>query len=328
MTIFRTAHDTRTDRASIIDRHVDACVTLEGVEGRLTHNAMRLPSTGGGSANLAASKEPGTVRIGIVTPLTVPETQMLPFFHPLEVKFPALGDKPAYTLLVGDARPFLKRAGERELMVTNAMELEFLTTRLALTAEWLANGPLNIYRISATMVKIYSSWIANRLTSVYALDLQEQAHIRIIAAHFFQCLHSERSEIVPENHRATAAVLSRQLNVSTNEVDSVIEHCGVVTDIDDFVVKLKSLLNTPRLTNLNTGTLVTLMSGTWFGVGGAQSAGVAIEHPPTFAAMVYLSFDQRGYRRAGLAEVAKSFKGAQGEVEIVRSIKRIRDAWL
>ena len=75
--------------------------------------------------------------------------------------------------------------------------------------------------------------------------------------------------------------------------------------------------------------LVTIISGSWFGIGGQQAACVAMEHPPTFAAMTYIAFDQRGYRRSTFADmVTKSFKGTGGEVEIVRSVNRIFDQWI
>jgi hypothetical protein len=119
------------------------------------------------------------------------------------------------------------------------------------------------------------------------------------------------------------------LNVKVNDVEAVIEYAGVITGIEDFVAKLKGWVKTPRLDSFNLGIFTTIMAGSWFGIGGSQAAVVAIEHPPTFAAMTYIAFDQRGFRRASFADmVTKSFKGTGGEIEILRSVKRICDMWV
>lgn len=333
MTVFRTAHQTRLASAEVLDKQINACMDMQVVDQRLTDNFRRLPRGYGNSASRLESVNPDTpdsaVRIGIVTPKSLGEQQLPQTFHPFEVKIPSLGSAPAYSVLMGDARPFIKLVDKRDLQVSNAMELEFMVARLVLGAHWLQNGPRDIYHISSSLVKIYSSWVANHITRRFALDLQEQMQVRILAAHFYQCLHSERDEIAEEDKRATAAVLARHLNVAVNAVEAVMEHTGVITGLEDFVTKVKDWVKSPRLDNFNLGTFVTIMSGSWFGVGGSQAAGIALEHPPTFVAMTYVAFDQRGYRRSTFADmVTKSFKGTGGEVEIVRSVKRIYEQWI
>lgn len=335
MTVFRTAHQTRMDSASDIDKQINACVDMQVVDQRLTDNFRRLPR-GYSSVSGAAIQADGVedkldprVRIGIITPKTLSEQQLPQTFHPFEAKVPSLGSAPSYSVLVGDARPFLRLVDKRDLQVTNAMELEFMVARLVLGAHWMLHGPRDIFHISSSLIRIYSSWIANHITRRCALDLQEQAQIRILAAHFYQCLHSDREEIADEDRRASAAVLARHLGVGVNEVEAIIEYAGVITGLEDFVSKIKGWVKTPRLDTFNIGTLVTIISGSWFGIGGQQAACVAMEHPPTFAAMTYIAFDQRGYRRSTFADmVTKSFKGTGGEVEIVRSVNRIFDQWI
>lgn len=330
MTIFRTAHQTRLDSASIIDRQVNACMDMQVVDQRLTNNFYALAQKRTAAESQANSDIPDrTVRIALITPKTTGEQQMPQSFHPFEVKMPSLGSAPGYTMLVGDVRAFTKSAGSHSVQVINSMEFEFMLARLILGAHWLFYGPRDVYHISSALVKIYSSWVSNNITRRFALDLQEQSQIRILAAHFYQCLHSDRQEIAVEDQRATCAVLARHLNVGVNDVEAAVEYAGVITGLEDFVSKVKGWVKTPRLENFNVGTLATIISGSWFGVGGAQAAAVALEHPPTFVAMTYIAFDQRGYRRSSFADmVTKSFKGASGEVEIVRSINRLFDQWL
>lgn len=330
MTVFRTAHQTRFASAEVLDKQINACMDMQVIDQRLTNNFLQLPRGIRSSEPQSTPDAPdGSIRIGIVTPKTLGEQQLPQTFHPFEVKVPVLGSAPAYSVLVGDARPFLKLVNKREVQVINSMELEFMVTRLILGAHWLKNGPRDIYHLSSSLVKIYSSWVANHITRRFALDLQEQMHVRILAAHFYQCLHSDRDEIEQDDKRATAAVLARHLSVNVNDVEAVIEYAGVITGLEDFVAKLKGWVKTPRLDNFNIGTFASIMFGSWFGVGGSQAAAIALEHPPTFAAMTYIAFDQRGYRRSTFADmVTKSFKGAAGEVEIVRAVNRIFDQWI
>lgn len=328
MTVFRTAHETRMDQASVIDRQVNACMDMQVIDQRLTNNFNLMPGATSRPHEAVVDKPDSFVRIALITPRTTAEQQLPQTYHPFEVKMPSLGSAPEYSMLVGDARPFLRLVDKRDLQVTNAMELEYLIARLVLGAHWMQEGPRDIYHVSSSLVRIYSSWVANHITRRFALDLQEQSQIRILAAHFYRCLHSELVEIEPSDLRANSAVLARQLNVGVNDVEAALEYAGVITGLEDFVAKVKGYVRTPRLDNFNLGTFVTIMSGSWFGVGGSVSAAVALEHPPTFVAMTYIAFDQRGYRRSSFADmVTKSFKGTGGEVEIVKSVQRIFTQW-
>ncbi|MGZ7142743.1 hypothetical protein ACXWOE_10000, partial [Streptococcus pyogenes] len=71
---------------------------MQVVDGKITANAKRF----------GFQSESDTVQIGLITPLTTKETELTQVYHPFEVKMPSLGSSAAYSILVGDARPFLK----------------------------------------------------------------------------------------------------------------------------------------------------------------------------------------------------------------------------
>ncbi len=118
-----------------------------------------------------------------------------------------------------------------------------------------------------------------------------------------------------------AAQACRAAGVPLNDFEHVLSDVDSIDSVEDFVAVLQNQLSTPRLDNFNVGVLAQIMMGTWFGFNGRELAVAAIEHPPTFAAMLYMSFAQNSYRKAGLAQVSEAFKGSRGGAEFVRNMQ-------
>lgn len=323
MPIFKTPQDTRAARGLKPTVFVETCQEIQQRSKRLTSTDFEAGGYSTLSSNRDLPKEPGAYVYGVINGGIEAERHLAQAFHPIVVPMPKIGDQVAYNIMVGDVRPFTRVEGS-SVQITALKGYLLVRVRTILSTLW-ANGQHGaIGHISPLLGSIFGSWIADVIQYNYKLDGADFVRMRICAAYYYRCLHSEATEVDVSNRRALAAVLARHLHVEPNEVEDVIEKVGVIKGLEDFVIKLKDYLKAPQLTNFDAAAFVTLMGGSWHGFGGADMSVCALEHPPTFVAMVYMSFSERGFKTTGLAQKVERFR--KNDKEIVKGVERLLKA--
>lgn len=331
MTIAITAYDTFIGSSAITPKLVHAIEDAQYPGNILTTNAADYLS--GDTPYVPAdqtfiskmSHTPIGVSAGLVTH-TDPKEAMIPSFaYPMFVISPLQDKGSDYrrACLVGDARPFMRaqKVTSSGCVVVNQMEFELLRVLIRCGMYWLERGPQNLLAISPILPAAYARWLGDTITRRFELDLTQRQIARLICAYFFLCCFTNEKELNGQHRAAMAAQACRAANVPINEFEHILRDLGVITSAADFTLVLKKCLQTPRLDEFNTGLLSMIVQGTWFGFNGRELAVAAIEHPPTFASMLYMAFAQNGYRKAGLAVTSDNFKGAKGGAEFVRNMQ-------
>ena len=323
MTIAKTAYDTFIGRPMVTTKARLGCEDTQHSSGTLSNNYydyLNLPVETGENKEVVYTG-------ALVTHGTPAEALIPPFVYPMIVNDPASFGKPGTgaerKFLVGDARPFMRaqRDSAEPCRVINAMEFELLRVLLAAGMHWLTSGPQHLMGISPVLAQVYCRWLADTISRRFELDLTQRQVARVIAAYFFQCCFSDAKDVPEQQKRAMVAQACRAAGVPLNDFEHVLSDVDSIDSVEDFVAVLQNQLSTPRLDNFNVGVLAQIMMGTWFGFNGRELAVAAIEHPPTFAAMLYMSFAQNSYRKAGLAQVSEAFKGSRGGAEFVRNMQ-------
>lgn len=322
MTILQSAYDTFLGRVSreAIKRVVIACQDAQHNTGLLTANYydyLSLPQEVGHNTN-------GVYRGALVTHGSPAEALIPAFIYPVIVEDPtasAKGDTPLH-FLVGDARYFMaaNRNSAERCRIVNQMEFELLRVQLATGMSWLADGPQKLLNMGPVMGQVYCRWLAGTIGKRFELDGTERLKARVVAAYFFQCNFIHNVAINGQQKAAMVALACRSAGVPQVEYENLLKDVTVIESAEDFVTVLRQVLDTPRLDNFNIGLLSSVMQGTWFGFNGRELACAAIEHPPTFAALLYMSFYQNSYRNAALAQVSADFKGSKGGADFVRNM--------
>lgn len=316
MSIYRTAYDTFIGRSLIIESIQEAMQDIEVSKGAFDYNYSHY-------LHLKHFDTETSTAPAIITPGSPAEACVQVFHHPMPVTIPVLGSLPARSFLVGDARSFMgKDRSTGTVYISNTMEFEFLQARLGLGAVWVSEGPQALRFISPIVQQVFASWLAENITRRFALDMGQQMRVQVLAGLFYQCLFTEEQEFSSAEINRMAVPLAKAVKAPPAEAAAIIEQVGHITSVDDFVNKVRVVLDNPRLENFNRGVLATIISGTWFGVGGKEIACVAMEHPPTFMAMLYIALAQRGFRNAPLTNIAERYKGAKGGDDFQRAVKR------
>lgn len=323
MTILKSPQDTFVARlrSQSAERAARACYDAQQSEGLLTKNYyeyLNLPSEIGESTT-------GVYTGALVTHGSASEARIPPFVLPMlvEDEVAAASKQVPRHFLVADARPFMQasRNASEPCRVVNKMEFELMRVHLAACAFWLSQGPAKLLSLSPVMGEVYCRWMANTIGRSRELDGPQRLTTRVLAAYFFQCNFNTNQTPNETQKAAMVALACRAAGVPHESFAHIFKDVDMIESAEDFVGHLKRVLDTPRMDTYNSGILSASIQGTWFGFNGKDLALAAVEHPPTFAAMLYMAFVQNGYRKAPLAQYAEDFKGNKGGAQFMRDMQ-------
>lgn len=280
MSIHQTAYDTVACRGSILRKTTEALQAAE-INGSL----MPLPESfvqqvRGGNTWLDA----------------VPA-----FSHPMLFE-----DRQGVMRLAVDVRPFgTWNAQQHEFHVRNKVDYDLTAARARLNEIWLEHSPSLLRDISTAPLFIYSSWLSEAITRRFALDPREQLDLAIVSGVFYCSLFTDAKELgEPEKMRVVAAI-TRALRCSAEDVLAVVDQVSVIGDVHEFCLRAAEVTKSVRLKELNAGVLFAIVGGTWFGFNARELAAVAIEHPPTWIAMLIAAFNERSFKNSALSKLSE-----------------------
>lgn len=311
MPIFRTGYETTAGRNIDITK-AKAEVENAQLASRTLHDNY-IDHMGG--------VYPELIRGALVTHGSAAEGLTRNFPLPILINDPT---NPKIQLLVGDAKPYMSLGRDSNGMarVTNLTEFEQLRAMLNATLLWLDKGPQTLLSINPVMQSVFSAWIADRMAGKLKLERPTAQRLQILAAYYFQCLFTDAKELSEQQQRAMIASACRSARTDAAKHEQMFEGIGVIDGLGDFLVVVKkTLTEAVQFDGMDVGTTMTLMAPSWFGFNGPMLSMAALEHPPTFAAMLYMSFGQNSYRRSGLATSSEPFRGPRGGNDFVRTMQ-------
>lgn len=219
--------------------------------------------------------------------------------------------------LVIDARPYMRfdqRSDTYRLTAEN--DYAFQCIRMALTLR-LLDGDLRVFsRLGDVPAKTFVRWITVQLATNFALPLDTQIAISIVCGYYYYGLVTggEGLAELEERHRL-APMVARATMAPLNTVLDYAERIQPMPDAAALAHQLSEHTGTIRLRDIKYADLYKLMAATWGGHGARENVGAALEHLPTFIAMVYCALDERSYRKTVLARRAET-SGRQPEQKV------------
>lgn len=187
--------------------------------------------------------------------------------------------------------------------VTNSTMYRNLVYRGALSAAWLRGGASAFRSITPLATSVFASWLGEAIGFKYALDPKTKIDLMIIAGIFYQSNHVTGIEFDKGNEQRYIAAIANAIRVPVTDVMKMYAHTQAIVSIEDFCNKVKSVLGNVRLESLNHGVLVSLMGGTWAGDNAIELTAVAMEHPPTWVALVHEAGTNVALKNMGLSKI-------------------------
>jgi hypothetical protein len=220
-----------------------------------------------------------------------------------------------YSCIVVDVRSFGRwDQHQHSFKVTNPIEYQLAVHRAHLNQVWIKQSPSIMRDISALPLSIFASWISENMTKRYGLDPGEQYKVAIYAAVFYlsQFVQGMQYTFTEQERIRMSMAISKALHVSSKDVLDVLdadndisvmngEGCPVIETVYSFCNVVSGL--SVRLKDFNPGVLYAILGNTWFGYNAKEMVAVALEHPPTWMAILLAALSERTYKNSGITKL-------------------------
>lgn len=229
----------------------------------------------------------------------------IPLFpHPILVSNTSQGN-----LLASDLRFFVRKdtpIDNVESSIRNLTEYNFARSRTILNLLWVNHGVSRVKNTLQFASGVYSSWLSEVISKTYNLDFKDKTVVAIIAHFFYQSLFHEKSVFDKEEKETMAMNTTRTTTAPANLVLEVFDKIQGMSDINDFCTAVTDIVENVRLKNFNPAILLTLVKNSWYGTNAKEVIAVALEHPPTWAAVVYTALTERTYKASTITRIAEA----------------------
>ena len=191
--------------------------------------------------------------------------------------------------------------------ITNGQGHGFAVLRGKLNLFWLTNDKQIFRDISPMAMGLYASWLGENITKRFGLTPLEQLQITILAAYFYQSLFTVEEQFTDVELLRMCRSISGAVHCKPNDVETLLNMLNgrVIRNVDEFCATCYEVTETVRLKDFNTGLLFHVISGTWFGNGAEELCAIALEHPPTWLAILMAALTERTFKNSQIAKMAE-----------------------
>lgn len=269
--------------------------------------------------------------LGLITPKT---TNIPPFGHPIILVHPVNGDQivelrdakssiEADIRTYVDVRNFTRLTRDGEIEVTSKLDYEVALYRGALSAWWAMQPTYDLLGLGNFQVTMFTRWIVEQLNRKLALPSETQLLATIITAYYYLCLFVEEDTLREEDKIKMAKQIASSTFFSVEQVLNVIEPLPLLNDIQAYTDALVNHTESIRFERFNPVLLYGILGNSWFGLNSKEMVAVAIEHPPTFIAMLYAAAKEYGYRNTIIGRVIHDNAKRGTEDQFCKAVDRL-----
>lgn len=243
---------------------------------------------------------------------------------PVLTQFLNLGDENNPKLVI-DARAYMRYDHRNDTYrLTAVNDYSFLCNRLALTLVLMNQGSQVLGRLGDIPAKTFVRWISSTLARRYNLPLEQQLSLMILCAYYYYGLVDKQSTIDEEARTRLAPIVAR---VTGAQSATVLDMAAMIQqpayNATAFAKQISELSGSLRFGDFKFIDLFSMLASSWIGIGARETVGVALEHIPTFIALVYSALGERSYRKTILTQRAESAGRLSDHKQFVSLVSRL-----
>lgn len=248
------------------------------------------------------------------------------FTHPIQVF------KNGKTYIASDLRLYLREPGKRdhdrigdediESRIRNRTEYNLAKSRHAIQALWSDGRHESIGNSTRWAATVFASWIADALQRSMALNYLEAEEVRVVAIMYYHSLFTKDGgdDVIERNLMHTAKAVkfdSARVFQTWDQVKHLQDFDYGKLDVNGLCDMLRVCVSGGRLNAMNAGLLVSTMRNSWYGTNAKDIILAALEHPPTWLAVLYTALHERSYKTTAVAKLAENLgrRGLSDEFE-------------
>lgn len=220
------------------------------------------------------------------------------FTHPLYI------EKAPYDGLYVDVRPFVSRNRQSgELKITSLADYNLLLARAGLEHIWRTEEPSVLRSMSPFPASVYSSWLAEGIKSRFGLEPEDQYKLTIFSAWFYFSLFSNDDKPDEKEYLRIVQNIHKATKISVEPIMQVLDNQSYVKGIGDFCGRLEEVIGDVRFRNFSSILLYPTINSTWYSANANEMVAVAVEHIPSFMALLLAASTERSFMRTGVSKL-------------------------
>lgn len=213
--------------------------------------------------------------------------------------------------LVVDSRQYMKfdeRTGVTRLIAANDWQLQCI--RVGLTLKLMEEGQAGLARMTDFPIKVFMDWVSGTLVQRYTLRPESEMILRVICVLYYQAMLLPELREPSHDRLRAASLISDLTRVPLDTVLMLVDpdvegSIGTLNDANDFARELSTKSRALAMGTLKFADLHTLLKASWFGANAQENVGIALEHLPTWLAILYTACSDRSYRKSKITERAE-----------------------
>jgi len=301
MTVLKTAYDTTACRDYLMKKTTDA-IEVAGLNGQLPAMAGTIggiQEVQGGSATVDA----------------IPA-----FAHPI-----AVTEGQTQKIAV-DVRQYGKWDQHQAVFhVRNATDYRLAQHRSKLNHIWLNHSPTILRDISPLPMAVFATWISEAITRYKSLNPQEQLNLTVLAAIWYSSQFTDEETFSDREKMGLANQLQKTLRISPEVTIEMLDAVPVVQSAHHFCELARQVTDSVRLQDFTTGLLFANVGSAFARNDWRELVAVALEHPPTWMALVMLAVTERTYKHTVVTKITERTSFRADAQNFVRAVTKMSE---
>lgn len=242
-----------------------------------------------------------------------------PFAHPIIVKHDH------ENVIISDVR-HAARYNRKDGELAGGDEYRYVLLRSQLMENgWINHNERDLLNVGDFQLKVFSTLLSENIGRRMNLDLVTQTNLRVIVAYYYLCLFYDEMPNSEDDRLKYYKRISRSTGILVQNVMDILKDVEPMYSTISLIDTIKENLDSVRFKNLNTGLLYNMLGGIWYGSNANENVAIALEHPPTFVAMLYQVTTNRNYRNSILGTIVHRIAKEEVAKQFVMNVKRLVD---
>ena len=230
------------------------------------------------------------------------DNDVAPFAHPIFFDRTSLNTGLADFVVV-DVRPYVRQEGSG-YRVTNSHDYNFHLKRGLLAALWSTEERERLLTTHSMSTTAYGRWLGESIRQKLGLNPDDQNIITILAIAYYMNRFVDPMDLDSERHLTKLVIqVGRYTHTDLDRVEQFRNEFSTLITIDDLIASIKKCVENPRIEMLSYALMVSVLTYGWRGAHAKEIMAVAIEHPPTWLAVIITALTTRVVRESPVAKI-------------------------
>lgn len=192
----------------------------------------------------------------------------------------------------------------QQLRIRNRVEYDARLTMGSLIADWQIGQPDRFLINNPVCLAVFAAMLGEAVRGRSGIDPMSQLKISVLGAvHYMNCFTTPEEQEGREYKARLSSMITRHCGYRGDEVAAIVDEYYNINGLDDLCEAIKAYTQNRRLDDLNPAVLLEYVGAFWYGNNGRELIAVALEFPPVWMYLVFLSFTDRSYRNTRLFSI-------------------------